>query len=562
MPVIHHHVNPTYTIPSKLPLICNSVTQLKNFGLSTSPRTFKSFHLSSGDSIFRRGEVRNWNPSFPFVRRKCSRRTVIRAAGGSDYYSTLNLSRDATLQEIKSAYRKLARKYHPDLNKSPGAEEKFKEISAAYEVLSDDEKRSLYDRFGEAGLQGDYNGSGFSSQGVDPFEVFDAFFGESNGIFGGRDDLGGINFNLRNKRDQDLDIRYDLYLSFEESIFGGERNIEVSCFVTCDDCNGTGAKSRNCIKSCTNCGGRGGVMKTQKTPFGIMSQVSTCSTCGGDGKIITDHCRRCGSGGRVQSKRSIKVIIPPGVNDGATMQVQGEGNFDKKRGMAGDLYLFLHIDEKEGIWRDGLNLCSKISIDYTEAILGTIVRVETVKGLQDLQIPSGTQPGDVIKLPNMGVPNIKKPSMRGDHHFIVNVEIPKEISDKERMLIEKLASLKASYRDHAVPSNGTVEGDFSNCKMRNNSHSSSAGVKQISSLWSSLKNVFRRKQSRTRFASVSIETPTAVWTCSRPDSSIMASMFVVFVISCIFSLIGRINSSTTRQRNCSLPPCNKTRTEI
>nr|DAD32175.1 TPA_asm: hypothetical protein HUJ06_011026 [Nelumbo nucifera] len=331
MPVIHHHVNPTYTIPSKLPLICNSVTQLKNFGLSTSPRTFKSFHLSSGDSIFRRGEVRNWNPSFPFVRRKCSRRTVIRAAGGSDYYSTLNLSRDATLQEIKSAYRKLARKYHPDLNKSPGAEEKFKEISAAYEVLSDDEKRSLYDRFGEAGLQGDYNGSGFSSQGVDPFEVFDTFFGESNGIFGGRDDLGGINFNLRNKRDQDLDIRYDLYLSFEESIFGGERNIEVSCFVTCDDCNGTGAKSRNCIKSCTNCGGRGGVMKTQKTPFGIMSQVSTCSTCGGDGKIITDHCRRCGSGGRVQSKRSIKVIIPPGVNDGATMQVQGEGNFDKKR---------------------------------------------------------------------------------------------------------------------------------------------------------------------------------------------------------------------------------------
>ncbi|CAA6658642.1 unnamed protein product [Spirodela intermedia] len=348
--------------------------------------------------------------------RPSRRRGMVVMAKGSDYYATLNLRRNATLQEIKTAYRSLARKYHPDMNKSPGAEEKFKEISAAYEVLSDDEKRSLYDRFGEAGLQGDYGGSGVGPQGVDPFEVFDAYFGESNGFFSGRDS-GGINFGASNRR-QNLDIRYDLSLSFEESVFGGRKEIGIACLETCDSCNGTGAKSTTSINLCTDCGGRGGVMRTQRTPFGVVSQVSTCSKCGGDGKIITENCRKCNGEGRLQKKRSVVVDIPPGVHDGVTMQVRGEGNFDKERGMAGDLYVFVHVAEKSGIRREGLNLYSDVIVDYTKAILGTVVQVETINGYRDLHIPPGTQPGEMLKLPNMGVPNMKKPSVRGDHHFV------------------------------------------------------------------------------------------------------------------------------------------------
>ncbi|CAK7349547.1 unnamed protein product [Dovyalis caffra] len=406
----------------------------------------------------------------------------------ADYYSTLNVSRNATLQEIKSSYRKLARKYHPDMNKGAGAEDKFKEISAAYEVLSDDEKRSLYDRFGEAALQGEFDGAGSGSRGVDPFDVYNAFFGGSDGFFGGRGEDGGLNFNFRNMGSQDLDIR------------------------------GTGAKSSSCIKPCADCGGRGGVMKTQRTPFGMMSQVSTCPKCSGEGKVITDHCRKCGGNGKRRSKRSMKVVIPAGVNDGATMRIQGEGSFDKRRlhyvlfgalsaalkrlisgckesgnakqvGLAGDLFISLHVNEKQGIWRNGLNLYSKVNVDYTQAILGTVLKVETVEGLKDLQIPSGIQPGDAVKLSRMGVPDINKPSVRGDHHFIVNILIPKDISDKERVLVEELASLKPCSKEHAVSSNssGTFKSNTGKDHIRDPKDSTSVHrVKSTASLWNSI----------------------------------------------------------------------------
>ncbi|GAB2292649.1 hypothetical protein Dimus_026886 [Dionaea muscipula] len=344
-------------------------------------------------------------------------------AAKADYYSTLNVSRNASLDEIKSSYRKLARKYHPDINKGPESEEKFKEISAAYEVLSDDEKRSLYDRFGDAGLQGEYDGSNFQQTEVDPFQVFDAIFGESNGFGGANPD--GVKFNMRSRGTDDLDIRHDIYLNFEDSIFGGLREIEVSCLDTCDDCGGSGAKSSSSVKLCNNCGGRGGVVKSLRTPFGVISQVSTCLKCGGDGKIIKEHCKRCHGNGRTQVKRSIKIVIPPGVDDGAALRIQGEGSYDKKRSQVGDLYLVVHVEGKHGIWREGLNLYSKVTVDYTEAILGTVVKVETVEGLKDLHIPPGTQPGDTIKLPAMGIPNNKKHSRRGDHFVIVNLRVPK-----------------------------------------------------------------------------------------------------------------------------------------
>ncbi|VAH88313.1 unnamed protein product [Triticum turgidum subsp. durum] len=194
--------------------------------------------------------------------------------GGKDYYATLNVRRDATMKEVKSAYRTLARKYHPDMNKSPGAEEKFKEISAAYEVLSDKEKRSLYDRFGETGLHADYGGGDFSAHGVDPYELFNAFFGSSNKFFGDSMGPGRFHYSSNVNDNRGLDIHYDLLLPFEESILGGKREISISRHETCGACHGSGAKSSNSITECTQCRGQGRSMKSQRTPFGIVSQVT------------------------------------------------------------------------------------------------------------------------------------------------------------------------------------------------------------------------------------------------------------------------------------------------
>lgn len=462
---------------------------------------------------------------------------MVGAAAKSDYYSVLNVSREASLQEIKASYRRLARKYHPDMNRGLGTEEKFKEIGAAYEVLSDDEKRSIYDRFGEAGLQGEYEGTGVGSQDVDPFEVFDAFFGESNGIFGGMRESGDLNFNLRNSHNQSLDIRYDLFLTFHESVFGGTHDIEVLCFDACNNCNGTGAKSSNCIKQCSDCRGRGGLMKTQRTPFGIMSQVSTCTKCGGDGKIVTDHCPRCSGQGNVKSKREFGVVIPPGVSDGATMQFQGEGNRDEKSGVVGDLLVVLHIEEERGIQRDGLNLYSKIAIDYTEAILGTVTKVKTIEGLKDLRIPSGIQPGDTVKISRMGVPDVNNPFVRGDHIFVVNILIPKDLSVAERTLVEKLASLKATSEDQSQSSNGLH-------------HCPSQPSTRAKSLWSSMKAFLRQKQSSEGFASVAVDTSGLLWRCSERDSSLLFGAFLVVMVT-YFTTVVR-NTVCSSQKKSSL----------
>lgn len=436
------------------------------------------------------------------------------------------------------------------MNKNPGAEERFKEISAAYEVLSDDEKRSLYDRFGESGLQGE-NGGSTGAPGVDPFDLFNAFFGQSEGLFGDGDE-GGINFNFRNNRNRGRDIRYDLHLSFEESIFGAQREIEVSGFQTCNTCDGTGAKSKKCIKQCTNCGGRGGEMKSQRTPFGMMSQVSTCSKCGGLGKIITEHCQRCDGSGQIQSKQTIEVEIPPGVSDGDTMQIRGQGNFDKKRQITGDLFVVLHIDEKQGIWREGLHLYSKISIDFTDAILGSVKKVETVEGLRDLQIPSGIQPGDSVKLSRLGVPDMNKPYVRGDHYFIVNVLIPKDISGAERVLVEQLASLRASSKGDSPSSDGIgiPKEKFNEfIKKHSKGDASSKGIKNVGSLWGSIKNFLRGGQSEERFASISMDM-SALFQSSRHQSpSVPESFFVVFIITWIFISITKSKYSILQKRS-------------
>ncbi|CAN8258963.1 unnamed protein product [Cochlearia groenlandica] len=459
-----------------------------------------------------------------------NRRRGVTMAAVKDHYSTLNLSRNATLKEIKSAYRNLARKYHPDMNKNPGAEDKFKEISAAYEVLSDEEKRSVYDRFGEAGLEGDFNGSQDTSQGVDPFDLYSAFFGGSDGFFG---ESGGMGFDFMNKRSLDLDIRYDLRLSFEESVFGVKREIEVSYLETCDGCGGTGAKSSNDVKKCSNCGGKGRVMDTQRTPFGMMSQVSTCSKCGGDGKIITDKCRKCTGKGRLRSLKKMDVAVPPGVTDRATMRIQGEGNVDKRSGRAGDLFIVLQVDEKRGIQREGLNLYSKISVDFADAILGTVTKVETVEGTVDLRIPPGTQPGDTVKLHRKGVPDTDRPSVRGDHCFVVKVLIPKKLSERERMLVEEFSSLRRS----SSSSNGT----------RKEGRRDESEPRKEPSLWHKMKSFISKEDSRTKFGTMSLNSSLQGRRISKAETLIVIPFLAMCVITSAVSLVHK-KSDRFRQK--------------
>ncbi|KAI4379268.1 hypothetical protein MLD38_005588 [Melastoma candidum] len=378
------------------------------------------------------------------VRRTRLPSVVVRAASGSggDYYATLGVNKSASSKEIKAAYRKLARQYHPDVNKQPGATEKFKEISAAYEVLSDDKKRALYDQFGEAGVKSAVGGGASGVYTTNPFDLFETFFGPTMGGFGGMDSTG-----FRTRRSSTVtkgeDLRYDMTLKFTETIFGAEKEFGLSHLETCQACTGTGAKVGSKMRICSTCGGRGQVMRTEQTPFGMFSQVSICPTCGGDGEVISEVCRSCSGEGRVRVKKDIKVKIPPGVSKGSILRVAGEGDAGPRGGPPGDLFVYLEVEEVPEIQRDGINLSSTLTISYLDAILGSVVKVKTVEGPSDLQIPPGTQPGDTLVLARKGAPKLNKPSIRGDHLFTVKVTIPKRISTMERELLEELASLSS-----------------------------------------------------------------------------------------------------------------------
>ncbi|KAI4355760.1 hypothetical protein L6164_004503 [Bauhinia variegata] len=386
--------------------------------------------------------------------------TVFAASG--DYYATLGVPKSATGKEIKAAYRRLARQYHPDVNKEPWATEKFKEISNAYEVLSDDKKRALYDQYGESGVKSTVGGAS-SAYTTNPFDLFETFFGPSMGGFAGMDPTG-FGTRRRSTVTKGEDIRYDISLEFSEAIFGAEKEFELSHLETCEACTGTGAKIGSKMRICSTCGGRGQVMRTEQTPFGMFSQVSVCPNCGGDGEIISEYCRKCSGEGRIRVKKNIKVKVPPGISSGSILRVSGEGDAGPRGGSPGDLYVYLDVEEIPGIQRDGINLNSTITISYLDAILGSVVKVKTVEGISELQIPPGTQPGDVLVLTKKGAPKLNKPSIRGDHLFTVKVTIPKRVSTKEIELLEELSSLSSnksgrSKSRHRTPSPpGSSEG--------------------------------------------------------------------------------------------------------
>lgn len=418
-----------------------------------SHNNFLSIHSSPFPSTFS-----NSNTKFSSGTRPKRFHTVF--AASSDYYSTLGVPKSATGKEIKAAYRRLARQYHPDVNKEPGATDKFKEISNAYEVLSDDKKRALYDQYGEAGVKSSVGG-GSSAYATNPFDLFETFFGPNMGGFSTMDP-SGFGTRRRSTVTKGEDIRYDFSLEFSEAIFGTEKEFELFHLETCDACTGTGAKLGSKMRVCSTCGGRGQVMRTEQTPFGLFSQVSVCPNCGGDGEVISESCRKCSGEGRIRVKKNIKVKVPPGVSAGSILRVTGEGDAGPRGGPPGDLYVYLNVLEIPGIQRDDVNLRSTISISYLEAILGSVVKVKTVEGTSELQIPAGTQPGDVLVLARKGVPKLNRPSIRGDHLFTVKVTIPKRISSKEREVLEELASLgnpssHSKSRPRTQPSAGSKE---------------------------------------------------------------------------------------------------------
>lgn len=357
----------------------------------------------------------------------------------SDYYEMLGVSRTADKDEIKRAYRRLARKYHPDVNKEPGAEERFKEINRAYEVLSEPEKRQMYDRFGEAGVSGAAAGAGgfqdFGDMGgfADIFESFFGGFGTTPGAAGARRRTGPTRGD---------DLRLDLKLDFSEAIFGGEKEIRISHLETCGTCSGSGAKPGTKPKTCGTCGGSGQVRRATRTPFGSFAQVSACPTCNGSGQVIEDKCGDCSGRGTKQETKKLTIAIPAGVDNGTRLRVSGEGDAGKRGGPAGDLYVYLFVNEDAQFQRDGINILSELSISYLQAILGCQLEVETVDGTTEVEIPPGTQPNTVITLDGKGVPRLGNPVSRGDHLITVQVVIPTKVGTEEREMLEKLAKLR------------------------------------------------------------------------------------------------------------------------
>jgi molecular chaperone DnaJ len=344
-----------------------------------------------------------------------------------DFYEVLGVSRTASDQEVKSAYRKLALQFHPDRNPgNPQAEEKFKECSEAYAVLADAEKRARYDRFGHAGVSGNGPGGGFDAS---VFNDFQDIFGDLFG-FG---DIFGQGQRRRSSAQRGGDMREDLTLEFEEAVFGVTKQVQIRRQETCDDCNGSGAAPGKSPINCTTCGGRGQVRYQQ----GFFAVARTCSTCGGAGKLIVDPCKKCKGQGRVKRERTVTVKVPAGVEEGARILYSGEGEAGLYDGPPGDLYVVLHVKEHSFFNREGKDLHCVIPISFTQAALGTDIQVPTLEGEQKVHVPEGTQTGTILKLRNKGVPVLNGHG-RGDLYVELKVQTPSKLSKRQRELLAEL----------------------------------------------------------------------------------------------------------------------------
>lgn len=353
-----------------------------------------------------------------------------------DYYEVLEIDREVDEATIKSAYRKLARKYHPDVN--PGdhtAEEKFKEVAEAYEVLSDSQKRQVYDRFGHQGLNG---GAGGGPEGFGGFgDIFDIFF---NGAGGATQRRGGAQ--------RGADLRYDLEVTLEEAYTGVEKTVRLQRVETCDTCAGSGAAPGTSTTTCTACGGQGQVRHTQNTILGTFSTAAPCTRCQGTGRLVPNPCATCNGQGRTRKVRDFTINVRAGVDTGMRFQYQGEGESGVRGGPAGDLYVFFHVKDHALFERQGQDLIAEIPISYTQAALGDEIDVPTVGGEKgSIHVPEGTQTGTVFRLRGMGMPDVGGRG-KGDLHIAVKVDVPTRLSDEEKKLLRQLAALRGERTTH------------------------------------------------------------------------------------------------------------------
>ena len=344
-----------------------------------------------------------------------------------DYYEILGLGRGASQDDIKGSFRKLARKYHPDVSQEPDAEERFKEVNEAYGVLSDDQKRAAYDRFGHAGVQGT---GGMPDFTVDFADLFEEFFG-----------MGGFGRSAQRSRSmprRGADLQFRLELTFEESIFGVEKEIEFTRDEVCATCQGKGAEPGTSPIRCSTCNGRGEVRQVRQTILGSMVQVSTCSTCGGAGERISTPCHTCNGRGLERKTRKKVVSIPPGVDEGNQIRLAGEGQPGMNGGPNGNLYLLISVRRHQYFKRRENDILLDLDINIAQAVLGAEVSVPTVDGPDLLRIPPSTQPGKVLRIRGKGVPHLRS-SGRGDQLIVINIAIPKTLTTEQRNLFEQLA---------------------------------------------------------------------------------------------------------------------------
>ncbi len=343
-----------------------------------------------------------------------------------DYYDILGVGKDAPKDEIKRAYKKLAKKYHPDINKEdPNASEKFKEINEAASVLGDDQKREQYDRFGTADSSGmggqGFNFNDFANFGFDFGDIFEGFFGGKSGARGRHEASSGDN------------LRFDMEITLEEAAKGVAKTVIIPRHEKCEKCKGLGGTD---IKKCAQCGGSGAVRQTSRTPFGIFSTTRECPACQGSGDIVKNVCEFCDGEGRVKKERRLEIKIPAGVEEGTRLRVSGEGEAGERGAPSGDLYVLIHILPHKFFKRKGNDILTNAEISFAEAALGTTIEIPTLEGTATLKIPAGTQPGTIFRMKGKGIPDVHGYGA-GSENITVNVAVPEKLSKKQKELLEE-----------------------------------------------------------------------------------------------------------------------------